>query len=253
MKKRLAFNLLELFVGIGVGYLNYELFSQQQASNVTSSVIIGLLSSLLIKNLIESHQNEARINELKSIYMKISSGLSEKAQDMSNLSKLLKYGTAVFSKEKAVKVWLDLLWMSSSRYWSTNYINELWDSTISELALAIQNAKVRVENVDMKRVFIIDDEREFENLKPIMKSQGDVGIQVRYIFKNKLEKEQYIWTQLNRLNTYDVSLIDSEIVFQVLLDKNRKIRSEKVEINSKQCKELEDMYRILFDISNQCN
>jgi len=251
MKKILFLNIAELLIGIGLGYLNYELVSLQESSKITSSIIIALLASLLVKNLIDSHLNESRINEIKSIYLKITGGLSEKTQDLSNLTKLLRYGTAVFPKEKAVKVWLDLLWLSSSRYWSTNYINELWDSTISELALAIQTAKVKVDNVNMKRVFIIDDIIEFESLKNVIKTQCDVGIEVRYIFMSELEKEQYIWKQLKALNTFDISLVDSEIVFQVMLDKNRKIKSENIEIDSKLCKELEEVFKMLFDISRQ--
>jgi hypothetical protein len=251
MKKLLFFNLFELLTGIGVGYVNFELVSEQTAFRVTSSIIIGLLTSLLFKSLIESYQNESRINEVKSTYLKILSGLSEKAQDMSNLIALLRYGTTIFPKEKAVKVWLDLLWLASSRYWSTNYIDELWDSTISELALAIQTAKVRVENVDMRRVFIINDENEFGNLKPVMKAQKTAGIHVRYIFKDELEKEEYIWKQLNKLGTYDISLINSEIVFQVLLDKDRKILSERVDVDHKRCGELEEVYRMIFDVAHQ--
>jgi hypothetical protein len=253
MKRTLILNLLELFAGVCVGYLNYELVSLQTASKVTSSIIIGLLTSLLVKSLIESHENESRLNEIKSIYVKISSGLSEKAQDMSNLAKLLRYGTAVFPKEKAVKVWLDLLWLASSRYWSTNYINELWDSTVSELALAIQSAKVRVENVDMRRVFIIDDSHELESLKSVMRAQSNAGVKVRYIFKEEIEKEPYIWKQLSKLDTLDFSLVNSEIIFQVLLDKNRRIRSEQIQIDLKYCKELEEIYSMIFDTSHNFN
>ena len=253
MRKMLLLNIAELIVGLGIGYINYEFVSQEAALKVSSSIIIGLLASLLFKTLIESYQNELRINELNSTYQKMIGAFTEKSQDMLIYAKIFKNGTVVFSKEKAVKIWLDLLWISSSRYWSTNYIKEIWDTNISELALEIQSAKVHVDKVDMRRVFIIDNDDEFEALKSIMKLHSNAGVKVRYIYHTELEAQQFLWRQLIKLDSFDVSLINSEIVFQVLVDKHREIKFEKVYIDSKMCRELEELYIMVFDISHEYN
>jgi hypothetical protein len=239
--------IIEVLVGFTVGYLTFRLSAQKDALAVTLSVTIGLLTSLLATNLIESYRQNTRYLRLQELLNKLLEKLSDRYVNASDTAQLLQFGSTAFTREKTMSVWLDLLWLTSSRYWATNYTKEVWDSSLPDLGIQIQIAKARAKQVDMRRVYIIDDLAELNGLRERIEAQLAGGIKVKYVLVTEIKKNKYFNSLLKELDSLDMALIDSRIIFSLELDKQRRIQNSKTIFDEKMCKNHERIFEMIFD------
>jgi|SRR4030095_10765643 hypothetical protein len=100
--------------------------------------------------------------------------LTEKVADRllqtADFAGILKYGSMRVPVGKVTEVWLDRIWQTRQRYWGVLYTapKEVTITTVFNLGLAVMAAKVRVEQVDVKRIFLHETKEDFESSKNAM-------------------------------------------------------------------------------------
>lgn len=222
--------------GVIVGYITYKI--SEPKNNITGlfSVLIGLLGTLVVTNLLEFYRQSKSFKKANLHLAALGKKIAERLQDVSDLVQILRYGTTTFPRERVPDLWINLLWKIKKEFWAANYIKpeEGWNQAFTELGLEIQRTKVRVNNADIRRVFIVESEDEIDQLRDTMHRQKNAGIQVRYIFKEAIETKSMLKTLAEKIETFDFALVDAELVFLVFVDKDRKITHGKVVLFEKE-------------------
>jgi len=207
---------IEIATGIVVGVLTWKISDDGSSLSALLSVVVGLLCTMILIFLIESFRQQADIQKVKSTYENLITLICEgKNRSDEKMSYILKYGVVTFEDRHMPNVWRDLLWDVNRSYYATNYINsdEIYDQSWADAALAIQKAKSFGEHVDIKKIFIVDDNVELEGLKATFKNQLDAGINVRYIMKSAIDKSVTLRTKSNEIRSIDFGIFDDKSVF----------------------------------------
>jgi len=213
---------IELVAGITVGVVTWIIINDGSAFSAILSIVVGLLISLIIIILVESFRQQNDIKVIKATYGNlIKLILEEQNRSENNLSYILKYGVVNFEDRYMPSVWRELLWNVKKCYYATNYIrsNEIYGQNWADAALAIQKAKSFGEQVEIKKVFIIDDDSELKDLSATFKKQIDAGINIRYILKRKFDEMMTLRFEKNEIQSIDFGIFDNKSVFLWKLDK----------------------------------
>ncbi len=98
------------------------------------------------------------------------------------------------------------------------------------------------ENVVIKKVFIIDDDSEKEQLKLTLEEQSAINVSVRYIYKKEIDNNPIITALLSDLESIDFGLFDMNKVFLWKL-KNRIPIESSLLFKQDEC----EKYKIFFE------
>lgn len=222
----------------------------------------GLVATLLTLHIQDSAADGRRVRALRKdiaeLTDRMQSLLSQLAGEYATahlMIALMQQGIGVLPPDRAVSVWLELLWQTRRRFWSVSYLDpdSGWDSRFAELAVEIQGAKVQVDQIDARRLYMLDDVTELAVLAETITKQVAAGIQVRWILRSTVESNPMLLPLLTKLASHDICLIDSSTIFRLNLDHNRAIESEQISHAPDECRALEGAYRLLFEVSNRIN
>lgn len=252
MPSRILFNLLEVLIGAIVGYLTYIVSYDNDKTVVgVLSIIVGLLSSILSSILINGHDQGKKIDFLTARLNKIIEVFASGMEVKGHLQKLLKHGSTNYARQDTDRIWLDILWNTTKRYWATSYSHpsEVWHTKLSHAVLAIQSTKIKVQNVDIRRVYLIDSAQELVELEKELQAQIETGVKIKYMYKSQIEAEPLLASKLAKFDSVDFGLSDSIIIWFLHLNRDRKIRSGQVIVDDIKCSEYEEFYKLLFDAS----
>jgi hypothetical protein len=239
----------ELGLGVVVGFIAYAVAGEQDALTGTLSVAVGLLTSLLAATLMQHFHEQNNQRELQARLDLLIDRVSDRALSAADAASALRYGGVEIPRAQVTRVWLDRLWRTSSRYWGMIYTapGEVLDTNIFRLGLAILSAKVRVDQVDVRRIFVVDSEAELVHTMPAIREQQDNQINVRYVLRATLDAHPILKTQLAQLATLDFTVIDRSVVWQLLLDRNRRIKSGSLHFDDEMNTRFAEVYRMLWD------
>jgi hypothetical protein len=107
-----------------------------------------------------------------------------------------------------------------------------WDSGWGNaIAQGIQSERISANGV-IKRVFILDDLNEYKRMILIMEGHEKIGVDVRWILKNELLKNQLVAERIKALGTLDVSIVDGTWILRIFLDKKREYTSAEINKSS---------------------
>jgi hypothetical protein len=100
---------------------------------------------------------------------------------------------------------------------------ESWSSGWGDVsAQGIQQERIHAGAV-IRRVFIVDNESQYERLKPVMKTQESIGIEVRWLTKDELLKNEFVSDHIKVLGTLDVAIIDDTWIYRGFVDQARRL------------------------------
>ncbi|REL27388.1 hypothetical protein [Thalassotalea euphylliae] len=239
---------IEILVGLASGYLTYKLADDGSSLSALLSVVVGLLSTLIMVLFVETYRQHADIKDVKSTYEQLIKIISEsKHQVEQKMSYILKYGIVSFEDRDMPSVWRELLWNVKSCYYATNYIrsDDIYNNPWADAALAIQKAKTFGENVDIKKVFIVDSEDELARLMPTIEAQKDAGINTRYILKNDIENSITLKAESNEIESIDFGIFDDSSVFIWKL-KERSFVGGEIKLKSEELVRYKAFYNHMF-------
>jgi hypothetical protein len=240
---------IEVAIGTVVGYATWQLTDAENAVTGLLSIAVGLLTTLVIGSINGHLAEEARTSEQSSRMDLLLSRLAVRLGEATEMAAHLQHGLVSVPRDRTAKAWLDLLWRCSSRYWGTVYTapEEVVETSLFELGHSVLGAKVRVDQVDARRIFIIEETDELNRMRARLEAQMASGIQIRWIEKAQVEAHPYLREQINAWSTFDITVLDSRVIWLLHLDGNRRIESGTLEIDTDKARRFEETYRLLWD------
>lgn len=249
MRTRILLSIGELALGVVVGYLTYRLSGEQDATSGILGLAVGLLASLLASNLSQHFLEDARQDRMEARLEHLIGRVSDRLLSSADAAAALRFGGVEIARADATRVWLDRIWRTSSRYWGVVYTapEEVVDTSIFHLGAAVLSAKARVDQVDVRRLFLVDNQTELEHVLPAIHAAHGSQIKVRYALRATLDTHPLLRTQLRQLPTLDFTVIDSAVVWMLLLDRNRRIRSAMLHFDEAMNTRYAEVYRLMWD------
>ncbi|MFK7925800.1 MAG: hypothetical protein AB8H47_27880 [Bacteroidia bacterium] len=255
----ITLKLLQINFGILVGILTYFLPLSSNSGNLRLSILIAIASVILISTLFSSKQGpnleEEKFQQiLNQEISKLSKAVYDSSKDLLYVYQLLQYSQITIPQEKIPRVWLEMLWMTKKRYWATTYIspNQGWNEAFTDLGEEIQRAKIVAEQVDICRIFIVEDENELRHLNVILNSQANIGIRIKYILIADIRKTASLANHQKQLATIDFGIIDDKYVYETHLVKRMAMHSS-ITFNPDQLRHYIDFFRLLRSEAKEFN
>jgi RimJ/RimL family protein N-acetyltransferase len=116
--------------------------------------------------------------------------------------------------DRVPQIWRQLLWDVQKEYVATNYIRNIYDEPWADAALAIQAAKIQ-ERLQVRKVFIVDDERELRRCLDLFHRQESAGVQARYLLKPRLSADPDLAAALKPIEgQIDFGVFDQSLVLR---------------------------------------
>jgi hypothetical protein len=227
------------------------LFSYLSIAFLLASVLLWLQSSN--KKLDKLEEIGTQLDGFKSELDRLENSLAEKSKSSAELEELFHFRRDRVSADNMRKMWTSLLWKVQEDYWATNYIldSEIYLKGYADSAFAIQEAKIKAQHVNIKKVFIVKDEAELQSMQPIFKRQSDLGIRVKYIIFDAIEKDPSLKVKAAKLDTIDFGLIDSRITLLWFLNDQRAVEGGQVALGVDQVMIYKDFFETLFTEAKQ--
>lgn len=126
---------------------------------------------------------------------------------------------------ETLETWRECI-LESKEWLASSYAKNAWgtgDGFGDKISFDYQRLRIETDG-DICRVFIVDDDEEYERLKPVMKKQSDIGVSVRWVKREFLEKLPHVKRAQKELDTWDVALVDHQKwTFVFDLDQNHNI------------------------------
>jgi hypothetical protein len=110
-----------------------------------------------------------------------------------------------------------------------------------------------VEQVDIKRVFIFETQKDYEDSKNAMHTCVEHGIQARYAFHDKLRSHLLLQKKLSELPTLDFVIFDAEIVWLTILDSHQLTKHGEAHFDYKKNEYYAEVFRMIWDTSIPCS
>ncbi|HEY0670696.1 MAG TPA: hypothetical protein VGD27_00450 [Longimicrobiales bacterium] len=251
MRARMLLTIGELGLGIVVGFITYMVSGERGTLAGILSVAVGLLTSLLAATLSQQFAQAEQNQKSDERLDRLISGVSERLLGSADAASALRYGGVEVPRADVTKVWLDRLWRTSTRYWGVIYTapDEVVDTNVFQLGVAVLSAKVKVDQVDVRRIFLVDTQNELEHIAATMHALQDNQINVRYALRSNLENNPRIRVQLAELRSLDFTVMDSFVVWQLLIDKARRIRAGSLHFDERMNAKYAEVFRLLWDAS----
>jgi hypothetical protein len=248
-KKEFIFKAIEILSGVAIAYLVYHFSEPKSRTTGLLSIMIGLLGSIFITNILESYRY---INRMDKTYIQLANNLEriiENHEENLCLAKLFKYSNVTFSKEKVPVYWMELFWIIRNSLSASSYIkpSEGYDQSYTEIGLEIQKVLIKAKECSIRRVFILDDEDEKQQMNNIMLKHKNAGIKVRYIFRKDINDKSMLKLWARKLESLDFGIVDSAFVSLIILNKEREIKYAKLEFNKEKLAEYKRFYNNLFE------
>lgn len=231
-----------LLLGIVAAYLILERRSKLDKIDESSSELIQ------------------RMEALESRYTKISLLFDALGERDHFFEIVLLYGLRAYGRlfserrirvdrEHALEFWLDCI-RGCKRWLTVTYARpeESWDLKFGgEIALAVQQERIR-SGGEIKRLFLVDDEKEYEHLRKVMKEQESIGVKVKYLIKSDLPKQKIVSDCIDALGTLDFALVDNVWVWKMNLDKARRPGSSEAIKNKNLAEKAQIAFNEIFGV-----
>lgn len=151
--------------------------------------------------------------------------------------------------DQAYQMWADALQEATS-FLAFNYASpdEVWGTKgwALNVAHALQVSRISL-GATIKRVFVIDDACEYDKIRNVMKAQETDGIQVRWLLKTEVLAQAQAIGYLKEIGTWDLVLVDTDLLYLVYLDDNRHIKGCSLIRDSNMHSKLLHMFREFFE------
>ena len=243
-------SIISLVVSVLMAILSY-MFPD---ITLIESVIFGLLVFIILMMISEKHSSAKTLNDLGK-FLSITRNFFKEGgsfRDFYNLKLLSTMKDTIHSRNiitelaNIPKFWKNTILHFDQSYNATSYIkpSEAWYLKYTASALPLQELKID-ERLEIKRVFIVETEEEYNTILPIMIEQQKSKIVVKYIYLHDITNHPNMKTI--HLDTYDFALLDREFVMEVFLNDKREIKYAKLSDNSEIFNKYDNFYTILFE------
>ena len=229
----------EILFGVAVAGVVARIGKPRTIVEGIDCVSAGLLATLTSAVIIEFAHFKRAISDIRE---RTELALYAFANHTNRLNLALRYGNKRLSSHEMPKAWGSLLWEMTGSFDATSYVRpDHYSHSYPELGLAIQKAKIQVSKMQVRRIFILENDNELPQLIPYAIIQADIGIAVSYVLMDDIKAHPLV----RQLETIDFGLFEmqnSELAFLWLL-KGRAVDGGKIRLDP----EIHAKYRTLFD------
>jgi hypothetical protein len=112
---------------------------------------------------------------------------------------------------ETLETWRECI-LESKEWLASSYAKNAWgmgDGFSDKISFDYQRLRIETEG-EICRVFIVDSKEEFEKLNTVMKKQADIGVSVKWVMREDLEKLPHVKRAQKELGTWDVALVDRQ-------------------------------------------
>ncbi|MCK4251416.1 hypothetical protein KAX97_08200 [candidate division WOR-3 bacterium] len=225
---RTNYVLLAGFVSLGIAVaagLVTSLWVIHWTVSLTIGLVVFFLSEVFCSNIVikkmqiqyksvstffDALRNGNRFSELRLLY-----GFKQSA-------KLFESSIQV-DKENATQFWRECITRAETAWRVINYAatEDTWDIvTKKKIPFHIQEDRIQAK-CSIERIFLVDSEKELNEVQRVMKAQKNVGIKVYGILREDLGRD--IVRRLKKLISFDFAVVDENWVYFTRLDKRRRI------------------------------
>lgn len=251
MKSNIAFNVGHLLAGTIVGYLVYKLSGEHTFTVGLLSIGIALLTIIMLEVMLQPFLIRKEYLELTSRVNYLANKMADRSADTADIVRILRHGSICVPASKTIDVWLELNWSTRNRYWGILYVSpkEIARTSVFDLALAIMSAKVRVNQVDIKRIFLFETQEDFEDSSRAMRACIEHNIPTRYCFASELKEHLLLQEKILQLKTLDFAVIDSQVVWLTFIDKKRFETGGEFHFDSQMNEHYSEIFRLIWEAS----
>jgi len=252
MKTNIFFNIGHVVAGTIVGFLVYRFSGEHDFTIGLLSIVTGIMTIIMLEVIFHPYTQRREFNELINRINYLTDKISDRLITHADLAAILKYGHLRVPASQVTAVWLQRLWQTNQRYWGVIYTSpkEVTNTTVFKLGLSIMSAKVRVEQVDVKRIFLFEEEADLVNSRAAMQACHEHNIFVRYLFRKDLAQHPLLYGRISHLSTLDFLVSDLNIVWLLLLDKNRHIQHGELFVDEKMNEQYAEIFRLMWDTAS---
>lgn len=247
LKRSVVSSLLEIGLGVLVGYLTYVGVGRGDPASAMMGIVIGILTALLASQIASRIEQEADSARIEATLSAVLSRLGDVLSSHHTVASVLRHGVLRCPRERVTSLFQQILWGTQKRYWATSYHSEIQHHY---LATAIQEAKVKVEGVEIRRVFIVDTEEELTTILGLIQVQRNAGIDARWLFRRDIERDPILRDRVTRFPSLDFTVVDSRLLLLLYLDESRNTLHAEVRFQDSECAEYEEAFRALFPLSS---
>ena len=249
MKINILFNIGHIVVGIIVGYLVHRFSGEHSFTIGLLSIITAIITIIMLEVIFHPYVQRKEFNNLVKRIDYFVEKTSDRLINNADLGAALKYGYVHVPAGTVTNVWLDRIWNMHQRYWGVLYTipKEVAMTSVFQLGLSVMAAKVRVDQADVKRIFLLETEDDLKSSQEAMRSCFQHRLQVRYLFKKQLGFHPLLKERVSHLPTLDFTICDSHITWLLMLDKNRHIQHGELYFDEKMNNQYAEAFRLMWD------
>jgi len=249
MKTSVLFNIGHVVAGIVVGYLVHHFSGEKDYVIGLLSIVTGLVTIITLEVIFHPYIQHKEMKQMMERINFLAEKVSDRLITTSDFAGILKYGHVKIPSDRVTDVWLDRIWQTHHRYWGVLYVHpkEVTGTTVFQLGLAVLAAKVRVEQVDVKRVFLVETEEDLNNSREGMQMCLQHNIQVRYLFLKQIESNPLLRDRTSHMPTLDFTLYDSGITWLLIVDRNRHIQHGQLFFDEKMNEQYAEVFRQIWE------
>jgi diamine N-acetyltransferase len=157
----------------------------------------------------------------------------------------------VLTRDQLLEVWIDELTRLRQSYCATNYIeaDRIYKTDWANAALHIQNGKKTIkEGMDIRKVFLIEDESEIATIAAHLDRQRQVGIDIHFLPRKEVADDADLKDALDSRNvpSIDFGIFDDNMVLVWMLDEGRTLCGGRVLLGEEAVKRHRDFFEKLF-------
>ena len=217
----IIFLILSLLIGIGTWWITKNDFSY-----LVGFCTFITLSYIKIHFLIE--RNNQFYHRLTQFVKAIN--LNDNFDEISlllNLKKIasFKKDDIHVDKDFVHEFWYECVSKVQNRFEALTFaeLNETWSMGWNKIALGIQQDRI-ANNCKIARIFVLGKSESIQVYQDIFSEQFNIGIEVKWVYKDDLTKKKLIRNYLKLLRTTDFAIVDNRWTTRVILTSRRKIK-----------------------------
>jgi len=249
LKSEFISKAVEITAGAAVGYVSYAVSARTSDLAGMFGVMTGLMTTMVVALLVESYRHAKDIGESRASFITLTEKIAQQHQDIWDFAQVIRYGITTIPNEQVIDVVVQLMWRIKHRVLATSYVRPdvLWGRSYSILYHEIERAKIRVNKASITRIFIVDTQEEFAQLRSVMLKHQEAGIKVKYIFKKKIDQTPTLKRGAASVESLDFDVFDDRLVLLVVMDKNRGPKCGKIIFGKEECERYKRFHDYLFE------
>ena len=249
--------ITEITLGVGLA-VALAVSHRKEMHSLEDDAALGLMTIIALAYVFEPIAHKRSVHDLRLSVAAIESTTREMkknisavhgmfADRMENYTLALRFTNKNLNHYEMPVAWEQMLWSMRGSLDATSYVKpDDYKFSYTDTGIEIQKIKILVAKARIRRIFILDSERELEAIRPHIAKQLAANIEAYFVYKSEVENA----IDTSSFETYDFGLFDeSQAVFLWhLKDADRSLTGGTIEIPVDRSNRRYEEYRQFFEV-----